>query len=356
MTRRIDERDTMFARMDWEKEGKAYRDYYARHPEKMDIDEEIRQMPGLLQEGTATYDPLIGPFSSAGFQFLSDIGPLVEGPVAEEQVPVTPERITRLLKNLATHLGAVKVGALEMTEDLYYSHRGRHEADYGETVVPRHRYGFVFAVEMDETMMNRAPQIEEILEVTKGYVNAGIIGMWIAYYLRKLGYDARNHMDGNYLAPLPLVAARAGLGQMGRHSVLVTPDYGSRIRLGLVTTDLELVCDEPIDFGLETFCMACGLCAKTCPGKAISHGKPEDHHGDGHPHWRLDQAACYKAWTMIGTDCGICVSACPFSHHLDSEKVAGMKENPRLIGEILSAYREKEPIRPYIREPLDLIK
>ena len=56
-------------------------------------------------------------------------------------------------------------------------------------------------------------------------------------------------------------AQAAGLGAIGRHSLLITPEYGSMIWLGAVLCEQELEADEM----KENICDNCGLCVNTCP-------------------------------------------------------------------------------------------
>lgn len=341
--KQIDERDTMFARMSYREGSKAYEDYYRRHPEKKEVDDAIRKKPHLCSEGTATFDSVLSPIADANFAFLAGIKHLAEGPVNPVKTETDPERMAKLLKGLATHYGACLVGITKMKDEHYYSHRGRHEEDYGVEVEAKHSYGIVFAVEMDQEMMNRSPQVAEVIETSKAYVDVGIIGMQLAYYIRQLGYDARNHMDANYLVVTTRVAENAGIGQIGRNTLLLTKAYGSRIRLGVVTTDLPLLPDEPIDYGMKEFCKVCAKCVRTCPGKAISlDDEPEN--------WSLEQEKCYTMWRSIGTDCGICISACPLSQRIEEKLFEDMKNKPEIMDRILKEHEEKHGIRPYIRE------
>ena len=73
-------------------------------------------------------------------------------------------------------------------------------------------------------MINRSPMICEVIETSKSYVDAAIIGMILSYYIRSLGYEARNHMDKNYLVMPTLIAKDAGIGDIGRNSILTNKD------------------------------------------------------------------------------------------------------------------------------------
>lgn len=352
--KKIDERDTMFARMNYKEGTPQYEEYYNRNKDKKEIDDELRKKPNICGEGTAFYNPVNSPMAVANFKFLSDIKNLSEGPIKEIKADINAETATKRLKGLAMHYGAKLVGITEMKDYHYYSHRGRDEESYGEEINLKHPYGIVFAVEMDKEMINRSPQVSEIIETSKAYVDVTIVGMLLSYYIRELGYDARNHMDANYLVVAPLVARDGGIGDIGRNGILITKKYGSRVRLGVVTTDIPLIPDEKVDFGLRDVCMVCNRCVRTCPGKAISTGEPEDI--DGVVRWQIKQEDCYKMWRSIGTDCGICISSCPYSQGISIEDIEKMKESNEEVERILKLHDEKHGIRPYIKDPPEWLK
>ena len=346
-----DERDIMFARMNYFPGTPAYEDYYQRHPELKELDDALRAMPPLGEPGSATYHPLHSPLVGSAFQFLADIKHVSERPQEGEKAPVaSPDEMTRLLQGLAVYYGAALTGICAMKPFHYYSHRGREQENYGEVVGNHHPFGLVFALEMEKDMILRAPAIPEALAAAKGYVTGGVIGMVIAYYIRSLGYEARNHMDGNYLLVAPLAARDAGLGEIGRHGLLITKKYGSRIRLGVVTTNLPLEPDRYKPFGIKEFCRICSRCAVSCPGKAIPRG--EQQLIDGEPRWKISDTACYQRWRMLGTDCGICVASCPFSHELDQDLVHNMASSPETRHRLLGEFNQRYPLRPIIKEPV----
>jgi len=352
--KRFDERDNMIARMNLQMSSKWYNDYYKRHPEKESIDNQIRSLPDICGEESSTYHPLHSRLPIAVYKLLGDINPFSEGQESNEKIDVEPESISEKLKKFALYFGAVKVGITEMKDVFYYSHRGRKESSYGDVVTPNHKYAIVFAIEMDQDMINRAPEMEEVFEVSKGYLDAGIIGLVLTYFIRELGYEARNHMDANYLVVAPLVAESAGLGQLGRMGILITKEYGPRVRLGIVTTNMELIPDEAADFGLTKFCILCRKCAETCSSNAIPTTSGEI--TNGHVKWEINAEACYKKWRSLGTDCGICLSSCPFSQGVDLEKIELMKDNTEIMTDILKEHKQQHGIREHIKTPLDLLK
>lgn len=344
--KKIDERDTMFARMNYQKGSQIYKDYYEKNPDKKAKDDELRQLIKAHDRNNLTYDPFYSPIVDANFEFLNDIRQFSSGETSQQVVDLSPQEAAKRLKKLAHYFGADLVGITEMKEHFFYSHRGRHAENYGDPVSKDHQYGIVFAVEMDQMMMNRAPQLEEAIEVTQGYVKAAIIGMQLSYFIRKLGYDATNHMDGNYLVIAPLVAQSAGLGAIGRNNILTTKAYGSRVRLGVVTTNLDLTTDEASSFSIEKLCLACGKCANYCPGQALSKENDD---------WGINQERCFEFWIKAGTDCGICIASCPISQaYFDTGLLEQLTDDT--IKSLLDEYDQLYDKRPYDNQKLDLMK
>lgn len=62
-------------------------------------------------------------------------------------------------------------------------------------------------------------------------------------------------------------AQAAGLGTIGRHSLLITPEFGSMVWLGTVLCSEELEADEL----KESICNNCNLCVEACPVNALEN-------------------------------------------------------------------------------------
>jgi reductive dehalogenase len=345
--KRIDERDIIFSRANYQKGSKCYEDYYLRNPEKQELDDSLRSRPDLCEEGTMTYNEINSKMANCAFEFLSDIDHLCEKNVVNEKIKVDSKTITKRLKGLAKQYGVSVVGVTKLKEYHQYTHRGRKESSYGDEVNLNHKYAIVFGCEMDKEMINRSPMVSEVIETTKCYVDVSIVGMILSYFIRSLGYDARNHMNANYLVMPVLLAQDAGLGEIGRNTILTNKDYGSRLRLGVVTTDLELELDEPADFGLEDFCNMCKKCSFNCPSHSLSNETKTS--SDGTYNWGIDVNSCYTKWRYLGTDCGMCISACPFSQNLETIKNATtFKDNPELIQKALDEFKKKFGSRVFV--------
>jgi len=161
-------------------------------------------------------------------------------------------------------------------------------------------------------MVRHAPDNATTTETAVKYFEAAKIAMLVARYINLLGYAARAHVDGNYRVLCAPIAADAGLGELGRLGLLITPRFGPRLRLSVVTTDLPLVQDQPIHFGVQHFCSLCKKCADCCPSASIDSGDKALCRGV--EKWQSNQESCYHFWRVQGSDCSICVKVCPYSH------------------------------------------
>ncbi len=109
------------------------------------------------------------------------------------------------------------------------------------------------------------------------------------------------------------VARLAGLGWQGKSLLIVSPQYGPRIRLSTLLTDMPLTFDKP----LKNRCGTCKECAKACPASAIKNIRTEDRYGerDDALHFSrcVQQTLEFKARPGINAQlCGVCVKVCPF--------------------------------------------
>jgi epoxyqueuosine reductase len=126
------------------------------------------------------------------------------------------------------------------------------------------------------------------------------------------GTDGRYYVDTGPVMEKAW-AARAGVGWQGKHSNLITKDYGSWVFLGTIITTLALEYDEPIG----DWCGTCTACIDACPtgaivepyvvdaGRCISYQTIE-HRGP------IDEALGrnFEQWVY---GCDICQDVCPWN-------------------------------------------
>jgi ferredoxin len=309
---RIDERDVMFSRAERKHGTMAYDDFYSRRPELKERDDRIRQLTPLQQPGGKFYDPRITPKAGNYFDSIDDLVPKANIFQKWESISRTEKDLTVAIKNLAIELGAVAVGCCELSEKYIYTHKGRFDNDYGKIVNLPHNSAIVFLVEMDFDRMRHAPHAETLYESARQYYRAARIAKSMEAILINAGYSARAHYDAHYDIILPPLAVLSGLGEVGRNNILIADKYGSRVRIGAVTVDIPLNFDKPRSLGVKHFCSVCLKCAENCPSRALSKSAKERIKGIAK--WPTDVEQCYTLWRRYGTDCGICMATCPFSH------------------------------------------
>ncbi len=309
---RIDERDVMFSRAELQPGTKNFQQYYTMRPDRRHLDDIFRQNPGLLSRQASKYDPITFAVAEANFQTVAYLKHHVDGKPNKEKILIDAQQISSFIKTWLKKLGAHAVGFTRLRDYHLYTVRGRNY-NYGEPVHNEHKYAIAIIVEMSKEMLDAAPNGPTVMESSQQYLTAGNLAMQIAQFIRNLGFEARAHIDGNYEVICPLVARDAGLGEIGRMGLLMTPHLGPRVRISVVTTDMPLVTDPKRDYSwMTTFCNICKKCAYNCPSKAIPTIPPRLIKGVRR--WQINQEKCYTYWTRIGTDCARCISVCPFAH------------------------------------------
>lgn len=311
--RRVDEREIMFARGRLRRGTPEHEAYYAMHPEHRAGDEKTRSLPGILAPDAALAHPIYFAAADASFGLCEALWEAVDGEPASSTVERSPAAWSAEVRGLARGWGALAVGITELRPYHVYTRVGRGSGRWGEPVELGHRWAVAFTVEMDHQAMAHAPGAPVIAESARQYATSAMVSVQLAAFMRRCGYPARAHVDGNYRVIAPLVARDAGLGDIGRMGLIMTPKLGPRVRLGVVTTDMPLVADPGADDpAMLDFCSACRKCADNCPVAAIPHGDREPI--DDGWRWRIDAESCYRYWNYTGTDCGACMRVCPYSH------------------------------------------
>lgn len=116
------------------------------------------------------------------------------------------------------------------------------------------------------------------------------------------------HIAGEF--PHKTAAVRSGLGWIGKSALLITKQFGPRLRISTVLTDMPLQTDEAIP---APRCGQCRNCTDSCPSQAIagntwSETAVREDLVDVHKcdQWKIKNFPEYD-----GLVCGICVAVCP---------------------------------------------
>jgi len=256
--------------------------------------------------------------------FLSTLSMLRDS--AAERLDVgSPQTASQDLKRAASTLGATQVGITSFDERWVYT--DRFSVTTGEAIPNDLPDGLghviVIAQAMDQGLIATAPSALSGAATGLGYSHDALVLLAIAQYIRNLGYQAIPSMNDTALA-VPLALA-AGIGEYGRHGLVISPELGPSFRIGKIFTDLPLAHDAPVHFGVKEFCEQCTRCSAACPAKAIPSGGPVsvsiNRSGlKGVTKWSVDGEACFGYWTKINSDCAVCLRVCPYNRDLRSRR------------------------------------
>lgn len=173
--------------------------------------------------------------------------------------------------------------------------------------------GIGFALQYDSDAVDSLPHSElfhamraELDEKAKKlYAVAGVLlDNWGYCYTRISSSVARDELpDVGETLPQKTIATLAGLGWIGKSTLLVSFDYGPRIKLGAMLTDGPFQADSPV---IHSGCNDCNSCVDACPVEAIkgSNWSQGLDRAD-----LLDVKLCYDHFRKGA--CGLCLKACP---------------------------------------------
>jgi reductive dehalogenase len=236
---------------------------------------------------------------------------LQDGPAGDGPRPDDAARNAANIKAASYFLGVDAVGISRCPDWTWYSHDAT-----GQAIDPPHDQAISMIIDQGYETMEGSSGDDwiAVAQSMRAYLRFSLLGGVIAAQIRNLGYKAKAHtvMDGEVLQP-PLLLL-AGMGEVSRiGEVILNPYLGPRLKSGVVTTDMPMAHDKPIDFGLQRFCESCNKCARECPSGAITAGPKLMF--NGYEIWKSDSQKCatYRITTKGGAMCGRCMKTCPWN-------------------------------------------
>jgi len=310
---RLDEREGGFSRAGrgdfGEQIAKEYRRFVPKHP----LSGALVSMAGILA------DVVDAPEIPEESETARNIVPQSMSwspmkPISPKKAPNTdnPETMALHIKETAYFLRSDMVGICKLPSYAVYSQRRPD----GESVELNHKYAIAILIDQDwktSSATNGYDWISNSMSFL-AYSTSGFIACALADYIRRLGYPARAHHAMNYQVAVPPILLWAGLGEMCRiGDIVLNPFLGPRFKAAVVTTDLPMTIDKPIDFGLQDFCSHCKKCARECPSGAVS--KENKVMFNFYEKWPVDLEKCTKmrVGNKHGAGCGTCIKVCPWN-------------------------------------------
>ena len=234
-------------------------------------------------------------------------------PVAADKVDISdPAAQSTEIKRLARLFGASLVGITDVDLRWHYAYRV-DARDYSAAPNPLPEditHVIVMGHAMDAELVDTYPSALAGAATGLEYSHEAAIAIQLSTYIRNLGYEAVASMNDTALV-IPY-AIKAGLGEYGRNQMVLTPEFGPRVRFSKIFTSLPLLSDVPKRLGIRDYCELCTRCADACPPKALPYGEPtltaENRSTLAHvKKWSADCEKCFAYWAKLKTDCAICM-------------------------------------------------
>jgi len=257
------------------------------------------------------------PFSAALKDVIDHISIIEDVPVGQQKAPIPQdaEILTRHIKAAGYFLKADIMAACKVPEAAYYSHDKQ-----GNPIEPRYDNAIIIVMRKDLQAMHASNGRDWIGDPIsfQAYQHLGMAAETLANYIRRLGWEASPQYGpsfvDHYSVQLPRLLVEAGIGEVSRVGIILNPYLGLGYKAAAILTDMPIVPDKPIDFGLQDFCQDCKICAENCPSRAISMGEKVMY--NGYETWKLNTRRCasFNFTNKHGTMCNRCVKSCPWSN------------------------------------------
>jgi len=296
-------------------------------PTTLIIDEEVPQVPkraeffarseygdlgekSRIERGRFSFKH---PFAASMVSLIKRMVPEQDGQVNSNVTGnyTDPVANAKALKSISYLLGSEITGICEIPEYAWYSNRKD-----GSKIPYKHKYAVVMLVDQGYETMEGASGDDFIsgAQSMRAYMRGAEIAGVMAEHLRSIGFPARPQTNADSDVIHVSLVLWSGLGELSRiGEVVLNPFIGPRLKTVVMTTDMPLKVDKPIDFGLQKFCSNCYKCARECPCDAISWGDKVMF--NGYEMWKPDVERCtrYRLTNPKGLACGRCMKTCPLN-------------------------------------------
>ncbi|MHC4394146.1 MAG: reductive dehalogenase [Planctomycetota bacterium] len=321
-------RNAAVGEMTIEELEEPYKSYYLQHPEDFELDKQNSELKEKVkQDSKENRDKYILAKAWADAMSAVKPKPIGNAPPEISDFPNSdpdrqsqpmklknPKLTSALIKKVSYEFGSVLVGITKLNPDWVYKYPGNKRGfKMDEPIeIPKHwEYAVVVGTPMSWDPMYANPNYGTSYDA---YSKSRIVAFRLASFIKQLGYAARPHTPGtDYDLMVPPIMVDSGLGQQGRHSIVITPELGCNFRPAVVTTNIPLAVDKPISFGVDKFCKTCKICADRCPGGAITKGEKQIVRG--YRRYQLHSSKCLNFWNSAhgSMGCRLCIASCPYT-------------------------------------------
>jgi Pyruvate/2-oxoacid:ferredoxin oxidoreductase delta subunit len=226
----------------------------------------------------------------------------VSGDIKPEAEPIVGKDVTVEIRKKARELGFGEVGFTK------YDRRYTYKSKKGWV---KYEHAICLALEQDYWQTQTIPSMQAEFAHFGTYEEEGAYALELAEFIRSLGYGAQIHSPNDNSAAFIPMFVEAGLGQLGANGQLLSPHFGSRSRIMIISTDAEVTYDEPVDYGIHKFCEQCQVCVNRCPGRALVKEKVWWRGAEKH---KLMYDRCRPVMATY-EGCGVCMLVCPIQRY-----------------------------------------
>jgi reductive dehalogenase len=319
-----------------------------------------------LTIASSTWNTFVGPFGSGRENrgFLSWLPQELPSDLTANPLPLkSTADVTKKIKVMAAYAGADRAGVTAIDRRWILAGATRNGNDPGppdtkpivfrsvdqpmetdtELVIPESmQYAVVLLFVQPRALNQIGPStLATATSAGQGYAQMGLAAVALAQAIRSLGYVAIPSMNDTALC-VPM-AVDAGLGELGRLGYLITPEFGPHVRIAKVFTNLPLVPDPPITFGVTDYCTTCGICATECPAGAISPDRERTFApsasampcgSPGALKWYINGKKCFRWWIQSGAGCSRCMDVCPYTVATMGDAFNGKAPSPEAFWDL----------------------
>jgi len=252
------------------------------------------------------------PMLSSFAEFQHYIAGFKLPPVASTRAPLpdNPHIMARHIKAFAYFTGADMVGICKLPPSTVFT-----DNEQKERIECNLKYAIILLNVKHRPTVAASYGREWIDDPTSfvTYQKCACQAQTLTGYIRRLGWPSESSIFDKYITMMPRLVIDAGLGEASRTGIALNPFVGSSFKVSAVLTDLPMEIDMPIDFGLQSYCARCRICAEQCPMQAISYGDKEIY--NGYETWPLKRENCLTGihTNKIGNICERCTKICPWN-------------------------------------------
>ncbi|MFW9842779.1 MAG: 4Fe-4S double cluster binding domain-containing protein [Candidatus Thorarchaeota archaeon] len=311
-----------------------FRRWAAEHPDKV-----YSALPDALQEGFEYFFTTRTESLPAGRPSVRRIGMFQERGMPRRAIPSIMRTFLNIMRGMSTswketnkYLDRLEPQPFEPQPELWselseWVGKKWDDVILGFTELPREKifkgkstlfkYAIVVGQEMKKKPIDFAPEFQAGKEVMRVYASLGLVVNDIAKWLRKRGVRCQSNHPLGGLTNTPSLAGKAGMGWIGQNGLLITREFGQRLRLAPVFVEHPYFdyTDNLDHVWIEDYCKLCMRCVKECPTQAIYDVKQvRMENVPGIRKWKtcIDRDRCFDFfWKTMG--CSVCVKVCPFS-------------------------------------------